>query len=41
MRCDCGQRRFGPHDDDRLELTVYFPGIAMDKKFANIKFRHV
>lgn len=41
MRRYCGQRRFGPHDDDCLKLTVHFPGIAMDKKFANIKFRHV
>jgi hypothetical protein len=24
-----------------LELAFYFPGLAMDEKFAYIKFRHV
>lgn len=36
-----GQRRLGPHDDHCLEFTVYFSCVAMDEKFADIKFRHV
>lgn len=38
---DGGQRWLGPHDDHCLELSVYFPRVAMDEKFADIKFRHV
>ncbi|PFG23625.1 hypothetical protein ATH90_2402 [Pseudomonas lurida] len=36
-----GQRWLGPHYDHCLEFTVYFPCVAMDEKFADIKFRHV
>jgi len=39
--CDGFQRWLGPHHDHRLKLTVYFPHVAMDEKFADIKFRHV
>ena len=37
----CGQRRFGAHDDDSLEFAFDFSGFAPDKKFTDIKFRHV
>jgi len=39
--CDRGQGGLGTHYDNCLEFSVYFLGFAMDKKFANIKFRHV
>jgi len=35
------QWRFGAHDNDGLELTLDFPGFTPDKKFTDIKFRHV
>jgi hypothetical protein len=41
VHCDRGQGRLGTHYDNCLEFSVYFLGFAMDKKFANIKFRHV
>ena len=28
----------GTHDDDRLELAIYFPVFTPDKKLADIKF---
>ena len=35
------QRWLGAHHDHGLKLTIDFFGLAADKKFANIKFRHV
>ena len=35
------QRRFGTHDNDCLVLAIDFSGFTPDKKFADIKFRHV
>lgn len=37
----CSQWRFGAHDNDRLEFALDFSGFAPDKKFTDIKFRHV
>ena len=36
-----GQRRFGAHDNDCLEFAFDLSGFAPDKKFTDIKFRHV
>lgn len=36
-----GQWWFGAHDNDCLEFAFDFSGFAPDKKFTDIKFRHV
>lgn len=36
-----GQGGFGAHDNDSLEFAFDLSGFAPDKKFADIKFRHV
>lgn len=35
------QRWLGAHDNDSLEFAVDLSGFAPNKKFADIKFRHV
>mgnify|MGYP003611076791 CR=1 FL=1 len=36
-----GKRWFGTHDNDCLEFAFDLSGFAPDKKFTDIKFRHV